>query len=460
MKTNQLIAILLLCAIFSCKKKETPIEPSRTPNNNIPVAIDSANTAETAIDKDNLDENKKLLLDFYRKNEKKPQVFLINNNKDTTIVCTEKTRIKISANSFAFADGSEASGKIAFSVKEFYRISDILLAKLSTTSNGNLLETGGMLHIVATSNDKPCGLKRNKKIIIEFPRKEEKKDMQLFTGRWSNETTDWQLIQNSIDMNQTFTNANVDVVPDFPGGMKKLYEFISRNINLDEEMKSGQIYTSFVIDREGNATNVKILRGLGKSIDAEVLRVMKKIPKFIPGKKDGIAVNVTYNLPIRITGPGPEEIDNSQQTRSEFKKQFEQDYNKDNFQEAGADQLTYYMFSSSSLGYINCDRFLNSNSNKIDYAFNFKDDSQTSVYMIFHSMKSILTQFSNNSGVAFKNIPSNQKVSVFAIKYFNGKPFLGTMEDVTSAKQIDNLSFRPTTLETIKTEMKKLDRFN
>jgi len=76
------------------------------------------------------------------------QDFVINTNFDTTILCKEGTVIKIKHSSFLIAPNStEAKGKITFQVKEFYKISDIISARLTTHSNENILETGGMLFI-------------------------------------------------------------------------------------------------------------------------------------------------------------------------------------------------------------------------------------------------------------------------------------------------------------------------
>ncbi|MFV0591915.1 MAG: hypothetical protein ACK5M7_11070 [Draconibacterium sp.] len=82
--------------------------------------------------------------------QKKPQVFIINADKDTTLICEEGTSIEIKAHSFVTENsGNKIVGEVRINVQEYYKTPDIVLAGLSTTSGDNLLETGGMLHVEA-----------------------------------------------------------------------------------------------------------------------------------------------------------------------------------------------------------------------------------------------------------------------------------------------------------------------
>jgi hypothetical protein len=78
-------------------------------------------------------------------------------------------------------------------VTEYYKLSDILLANLSTVSNGKHLETGGMLFIEAKKGAIELELKDNKPIDISFPTKNKKQGMQLFSGEWKDKNMNWTL---------------------------------------------------------------------------------------------------------------------------------------------------------------------------------------------------------------------------------------------------------------------------
>jgi len=90
----------------------------------------------------------------------------------------------------------------------------------------------------------------------------------------------------------------VEEMPSFPGGESERAGFISNNLRVPAENKHGTVYVSFIVKADGSITSAKILRGLGKSYDEEVLRVINLMPKWFPGKQNGEAVDVLFNLPV------------------------------------------------------------------------------------------------------------------------------------------------------------------
>lgn len=94
--------------------------------------------------------------------------------------------------------------------------------------------------------------------------------------------------------------------PAFPGGETALRKYIAENIQYPQVSGcvniEGTVYVSFVVDTDGNTTNVKILRGLHPLFDAEAVRVIKSIPqKWKPAKKHGgKIVNCSYVVPVKF----------------------------------------------------------------------------------------------------------------------------------------------------------------
>lgn len=455
MKLKLMSIFVFIFILISCKnenKETTPVaKPVKSGTNTSLSDSIKSDSVDVVSSSDDLAENRKLLLDFYIKNNKKPQFFLINNTKDTTIVCAEKTRIKIEANSFTFVKtGKNAGGKIKISVKEYYNISDIILGRLSTTSNGKLLETGGMLDISATSIEEKCELK--KEIQIEFPRKKEKEGMQLFTGKWKNNEINWNLVANSVDLNQTFTK--VDEMPVYPGGFPAMYKFVGRSIVLPDETINGKVFARFVVNKEGNVTDIKITKGLGKAVDAAVIKGLEKLAKFTPGKVNGVAVNTTYSLPVTIKQDGIEDGQNV----STPQKYLKPIYDDKTLKNADFESIGYYLLRSSKLGTINCDRFLNyDESPKIDFVINLKNDAETSLNIVFHRFKSVMRRSSYDQNI-FKAIPSGEKITIVAFKYLDRKPFLAIKETETSARTENDLVFQEVTFEKLKNEMQNLNQ--
>ena len=94
---------------------------------------------------------------------------------------------------------------------------------------------------------------------------------------------------------------DMEIKPDFPGGISKFYQFIGQNFNIPEKGEnSGKIYLSFIVETDGKITNIKLLRGINPEMNQEPMRVMKLSPKWIPGKIGEENVRAKYSIPISI----------------------------------------------------------------------------------------------------------------------------------------------------------------
>jgi hypothetical protein len=101
--------------------------------------------------------------------------------------------------------------------------------------------------------------------------------------------------------------TTVDQMPEFPGGDEARIKFLVENMKLPEEGKrmkempySGTIYIDFLIGADGVISHVRVLHGIGNGCDEESVHVIKIMPPWIPGRMGGKAVNVQYNIPIKI----------------------------------------------------------------------------------------------------------------------------------------------------------------
>ncbi len=94
----------------------------------------------------------------------------------------------------------------------------------------------------------------------------------------------------------------VEQMPQFPGGDKEMLSFISQNLRYpaaaQENGIQGRVIVRFVISTTGEVTNVTIARSLDPICDKEAIRVIKMMPKWIPGKQNGNAVSVNYSVPV------------------------------------------------------------------------------------------------------------------------------------------------------------------
>ena len=93
-------------------------------------------------------------------------------------------------------------------------------------------------------------------------------------------------------------------MPTYEGGDAALLKYLGENWKLPDEYKErgiqGRMVVGFIVEKDGSLTNVKVLRAVDIAIDAEVLRVVKGMPKWIPSRHNGQRVRVRYLLPIHI----------------------------------------------------------------------------------------------------------------------------------------------------------------
>ena len=82
--------------------------------------------------------------------------------------------------------------------------------------------------------------------------------------------------------NNIYNTAGIEVKPDFPGGINKFYSYIQRNFQPvdDENFPGGKVFVSFVVEKDGSLTDIKILRDAGYGTGKEAERVLKKCPKW------------------------------------------------------------------------------------------------------------------------------------------------------------------------------------
>ena len=94
----------------------------------------------------------------------------------------------------------------------------------------------------------------------------------------------------------------VEEMPEFPGGMAEAMKFLAKNIKYpvaaQQAKIEGRVIVQFVIERDGSVSDVKVMRGVNSELDAEAIRVVSMMPKWIPGKQRGKAVAVKYTMPI------------------------------------------------------------------------------------------------------------------------------------------------------------------
>lgn len=106
----------------------------------------------------------------------------------------------------------------------------------------------------------------------------------------------------NVEEEKVFTIVEDD--PQFPGGDAARIKYLSKNIDYPDMAREsgieGKVFVTFVVEKDGSVTGVRILRGIGGGCDEEALKVVRNMPRWEPGKQRGRPVRVQFNLPINF----------------------------------------------------------------------------------------------------------------------------------------------------------------
>ena len=96
----------------------------------------------------------------------------------------------------------------------------------------------------------------------------------------------------------------VEEMPQYPGGEAAMMEYVAKSVTYPKEAQekgiSGRVFVSFIVEKDGNISNVELKRGIGGGCDEEAVRVISAMPKWKPGKMKGEPVRVSYMMPINF----------------------------------------------------------------------------------------------------------------------------------------------------------------
>lgn len=117
--------------------------------------------------------------------------------------------------------------------------------------------------------------------------------------------TPTETVSENIEKNTETVFTVVEESAMFPGGQNELIKYLALNIKYPKQARvrgvEGFVYVSFVVEKDGSLTDIKLLRDIGLGCGQEALRVVKEMPKWKPAKLKGEIVRMQFNLPIKFT---------------------------------------------------------------------------------------------------------------------------------------------------------------
>jgi TonB family protein len=398
---------------------------------------------------------------LYDKFEKPEQLIHINGSKDTILTLKEGTILKIPAGTFAIkGETMSVMGVLEIRGREYYSVSDIIFGNLTTQCGEALLESGGMINIEVRDNGNICSVVPGKSYEIGFPDKNNCNKMEMFEGinNGRNKIV-WQHPNKKLTDRIAEVFTVVEEQPVFPGGDEARIKFLQSKFKYPEEAKElgiqGIVYITFVVETDGSITDIKVLRGIGGGCDEEAIRIIKNMPKWIPGKQRGVPVRVQFNLPVKF---------NLDFTSNNIVKKVTTLADSGNQKTKGAggqlSDLNSWFISSYSTGWINCDRFVTNKQGFMDYIVEDPCADSIDLIMLLHRQKTIIAPtLVKYNKLIFKSIPRNESVTMIGIKVANNKIYMAIEEDTTCGQTIRRLTFKEVDEEGLKKALDKLDQF-
>jgi hypothetical protein len=458
--------------------KNNPVQSDIIP----PAKSDSNASTIKAIQPD----RQLLLNNLLTEQEKKSQEFVIDNSRDTLLIGEEGSSLFIPSNTLG------GSNEVKISLKEFYKQSDIILNKLSTTSNDNQLVTGGMVRITATVNGQPVNIQPNKAIRLYMPdTSSEMQHMQLFEGEekqspQNNRGKDISakpMEVNWIPRNQYFNklrtvtevrvldlrNEPWTVLEDAKGSTGCFIiaddAKLSRN-NLRSVLKRKYGYYKIKFRNSWHRYNVmlgerpyKVVGGIGAPYTAVTTYSNRPIGDSVWMDKataDEYSLEITATRTYQVNNISRSSDNTIDSLLSYRNNTRSQNITKQNVFEKLKDK---YYIDINSLGWINCDHFLN-RTKLVEYAVNLKDSAANYYTMlVFTNIKSMMTGYLSGNNVVFSNVPEGEPVKIVSIGINkNGQPVMAIKETTISKKEESDLQFEEVASGNIKSSLSQMDK--
>ena len=395
-----------------------------------------------------------------------PTVFNIQSNSDTILFGKSGTALYLEANSLEFIDGTTTDSIVRIELKEYYAISDIVTQNLSTTSNEELLETGGMIKIEAFSNKKPLQLKPGKEITVHFPKSGNKKEMNLFSGQkneqdqivWNEEKSNKGYVKDDIIIWYT-KYEGLDETSLLLADSSNAYRWLNAKIKLTPEEQDYLMFKDinlyYEVNPNGKLTNVHFKKKVDRKFKKRILKIVNDIPLFLPYTVSGKPIIMEGHFKFGVEVIPPKYAQNKNYLNLIEKKY--PDFEEKNITDLSKVELHYYIFNSSKLGWLNVDRFVDDPSPKVNMSIKLKKPQDVMIKMIYKDFKSVVPPKFEGKTHYFNKIPKGKDITIMVIRYSDANVEMSVTEQQTEEGKIDKFNFKVYTMGELKKELEKLN---
>lgn len=370
------------------------------------------------------------------------QSFNINTARDTTIFGENRTRIFIPAHTFVDKKGNEITEEVAITLKECYKPIDIIKEKLSTVCNHRLLETEGMIYVEARHKNEKLQVKKGASIIVHFPKKEPNDKAEFFYGQKDAEgIVSWREAKEKL-IEYELNGYGISYYEKYAiAGRRDNFPYALQNIKLNQELlmemfnKKASLIAKYSF-RPKQSIEVEAINSQDKNMVKKIKSACEAY--FAENKtnnyKDIDSFFVVYSAIPTFT--------KNLSSNTAYKSSFKTKYYNTTIKDMEEAELNFYIFEANELGWINCDRFIESQEKRVDFVVETAEDFDGQVNVIFTDMKCAMAGIKKGNRYEFKNVPKNRTVKIVAMQQID-KQVSCAIEKVTiSEKPVRNLLFK------------------
>lgn len=449
-----------------------------------------------------------------------PKSFEINPSEESILKGDKGTAIYIPADAFQFEDGTLPTEKINIELKECYTLTDMISENLQTTSMGFMLETAGMIYINATSDGKQLSIKKDKAVVVGFPKSNNQDTMDLFyqqqmpdsTTTWIPDYLMYQYDQSESPQNTTYEQPSngggdfsaIDSLPSdstsypikYPiemtddvyyyqlscdaytatfvyiqpiGYNGSVLDYIRDPSNNDTAIarefgvNNWTVIFNVNIDKNGKFTNFRVDNEEWSAYSEKLIYTDRAIKlaeeyfrRFPPLDIKNYKEGVKHDWDYGIGLSSHRDI-NWDRFREKFREKYS-DFKNRAVEKIDKGALDYYMFSVTKMGWINCDRFLDvTEEEKVDFIVKTEKPNDTKIQIVFDGIRGLMNGNLEGGQIVFNNVPANKKIKVIGISYSNGKPTMGIAETTIGKNSFELTGFKEFSLDQLEIELNKLN---
>ncbi|WP_341904136.1 hypothetical protein [Fluviicola taffensis] len=359
-----------------------------------------------------------LISKVYSDNNLKSQLFTIDNTKDTSIVSKNGTIYRIYRNSFMFSNSSKVPSNIEVEIKEALSPVDFVMGNLTTTSGDKMLESGGMIYINATSDNKQLELAKDTEIGVMLPDDSMKEGMSIFEGKEEGGKIDW--VEPIPVMNEELKSLEQSFIT------IRYYHIGGETASKEENNKVENWLWEL-----GRKPGDKVTFGQSK---IEIISIFKDTKALKEGSNSVFTQEVIIN---------------------KGENGFVEDFN------------TSYIFSVKKLGWANIDRLFSEpkskevnmlvsvdNEDEFGYVYTSLILPEYNMYLPGYQKKDDKFNFSHDDSEKMI-LPIGAKAKVLATAYKEGEPYF-CMKDIIIDKEMNlSMNLKPIKLSDLKKELEK-----